>query len=104
MLNKQPRQEQLQLDRHNHSTNHTETIENLDHQNSNECDDNYNKSATSGSCSISLNNLESLDSSDSYIAHILAHTIRSQDTDQFISFYDKIPETFTQTRVIIFNI
>ena len=37
---------------------------------------------------------------DSYLAHILAHTIRSQDTDRFICIYDKIPETYTQNRVI----
>lgn len=103
MLNNQARQEELQPYRHNYNTNHTEPISNLD-RNSNECDDNYNKSAKSESCSISLNNLGSLDRSDSYIAHILAHTIRSQDTDQFISVYDKIPETLTQTRVIIYGI
>ena len=103
MLNNQLRQRQLQLDRHNYNTNHTENTTNLD-RNSSECDNNYNKNATSETCSTSLNNLGSFESSDSYIAHILAHTIRSQDTDQFISVYDKIPETFTQNRVIFDDI
>lgn len=40
---------------------------------------------------------------DFLIAHELAHTLREQDTDQFIYIYDnKIPDSFNSFRVKIF--
>ncbi len=36
---------------------------------------------------------------DNSISHLLAHTIRIQDTDRFISIYDQIPAYYTQNRV-----
>lgn len=36
---------------------------------------------------------------DNTISHLLAHTIRSQDTEGFISIYDQIPGHYTKSRV-----
>ena len=36
---------------------------------------------------------------EDFISHLLAHTIRDQDTDKFIYLYDKIPDTFSQLKV-----
>ena len=38
------------------------------------------------------------------IAHKLAHSIRNQDSDQFLYLYDKIPSFLSQSLVILFLI
>ena len=62
---------------------------------------NYNNNNKQSLTNIVRNNNNN-DDEDYLISHLLAHTIRDQDTDKFITIYDTIPRNFTQTRVIFF--
>jgi hypothetical protein len=49
------------------------------------------------SCAYPIEYYEHLE--DNTISHLLAHTIRSQDTEGFIFIYDQIPGHYTKSRV-----